>query len=57
MAVDAVAVAHTEHPQALDAAQVLHTNEAVLVWLGLRGDETLSGFHCEGIHDGGLSKG
>ncbi len=51
MAVDAVAIAHTEHPQALDAAQVLHTNEAVLVWLGLRGDETLPCFHCEGLND------
>jgi hypothetical protein len=51
VAVDAVAIANTEHPQPLDAAQVLHTNEAVLVWLGLRGDETLPCFHCEGLHD------
>ena len=51
MAVDAMAVTHTEHPQALDPPEVLHTDETVLVRLRLRGDETLSGLHSEGVHD------
>ena len=52
--IDAMTVAHTEHPQALDTSQVLNTNETVLVWFGLRGDETLPCFNSERFHDRGL---
>ncbi len=51
MAVYAMAVTDAEHPQALDPSQVLHTDETVLVGFRLRGDETLSGLHSEGVHD------
>ncbi len=56
VSIDAVAIANAKHPQTVDPSQILYGDKAVLVGFGLRGDETLSCFHCKGINDRGFIK-
>ena len=54
MPIDSMAVANAKHPKTLDTSQVLHTYKAILIRFRLRGNETLPGLNCKGVHKGDI---